>query len=96
MKRFEVGSIEDESQAEPGSDDGPRRRGGRAVEMVPTLVTLGNLFSGFLAIAYLTDSMHSPDAASRIPLYEKAVWLIFLAMFFCKATLHSTGALVDV
>ncbi|MAB88601.1 MAG: hypothetical protein CMJ90_03985 [Planctomycetes bacterium] len=82
MKRFEVGSIEDESQAEPGSDDAPRRRGGRAVEMVPTLVTLGNLFSGFLAIAYLTDSMHSPDAASRIPLYEKAVWLIFLAMFF--------------
>ncbi|NRA94821.1 MAG: phosphatidylcholine/phosphatidylserine synthase [Planctomycetes bacterium] len=83
MKRFEVGSFDDESQTEEvGSAQPPRRRGARAVEMVPTIVTLGNLFSGFLAIAYLTDAMHSPDAASRIQLYEKAVWLIFLAMFF--------------
>ena len=28
----------------------------RPFEMLPTAVTLGNLFSGFLAIAYLTDS----------------------------------------
>lgn len=83
MKRFEVGSIDEESDAEGHvSEEQPRRRGGRAVEMVPTIVTLGNLFSGFLAIAYLTDSMHSPDAAARMVLYEKAVWLIFLAMFF--------------
>ena len=53
----------------------------RPVEMLPTLVTLGNLFSGFLAIAYLTDALHLP-VTERIALYEKCVFLIFLAMFF--------------
>ena len=83
MKRFEVSLQDDNPGADPaGTGEERRRKTGRAVEMVPTLVTLGNLFSGFLAIAYLTDSMHSPDAAARIALYEKAIWLIFLAMFF--------------
>ncbi len=83
MKRFEVSLTEDQGPTDKESpEETTRRRGARAVEMVPTLVTLGNLFSGFLAIAYLTDSMHSPDAAARIALYEKAIWLIFLAMFF--------------
>ena len=59
-----------------------RKRVFRPVEMVPTLVTLGNLFSGFLAIAYLTDSLHMPTDPERIALYDKAVFLIFLAMVF--------------
>jgi len=55
--------------------------------MLPTLVTLGNLFSGFLAIAYLTDSLGVDPASSqaeaqRILLYEKSIFLIFLAMVF--------------
>jgi CDP-diacylglycerol--serine O-phosphatidyltransferase len=52
--------------------------------MVPTLVTLGNLFSGFLAIAYLTDSVHllDPEGLQRVTLFEKAIGLIFLAMVF--------------
>ena len=54
----------------------------RPVRMLPTLVTLGNLFCGFLAIAYLTDSLHEPTAAARISLYERSIFLIFLAMIF--------------
>lgn len=76
-----------EEGAGPGRDDetdagGERRRGVRPVEMVPTLVTLGNLFSGFLAIAYLTDSIRSPTDPERIALLYRAVILIFVAMFF--------------
>lgn len=79
----------------------------RPVELLPTLVTLGNLFSGFLAIAYLTDSLalDRPDlAAQRIGLYEKAIYLIFLAMLFdaldgfvARLTGHTSpfGAQVD-
>ncbi len=59
------------------------------IEMLPTLVTLGNLFSGFLAIAYLTDSLHTDPAwsvaeanAARMHLYTNAVWCIFFAMIF--------------
>jgi CDP-diacylglycerol--serine O-phosphatidyltransferase len=54
----------------------------RPVRMLPTLVTLGNLFCGFLAIAYLTDSLEEPTAAARMALYERSVFLIFLAMVF--------------
>lgn len=59
------------------------------IEMLPTLVTLGNLFSGFLAIAYLTDSLHTDPGwsidqanAARIHLYSNALWCIFFAMIF--------------
>jgi CDP-diacylglycerol--serine O-phosphatidyltransferase len=59
------------------------------VDLLPTMVTLGNLFSGFLAIAYLTDSMHvdptwSADQADlfRVGLYTKAMWCILFAMIF--------------
>ena len=82
MKRFEVGPLEDGTREDESSQLAGSARRARAVEMVPTLVTLGNLFSGFLAIAYLTDSMHSPDADARILLYERAAGLIFLAMIF--------------
>ena len=59
------------------------------VDLLPTMVTLGNLFSGFLAIAYLTDSMHVEPSwsaeqaeAFRVGLYTKAMWCILLAMIF--------------
>ncbi|MAG54813.1 MAG: CDP-diacylglycerol--serine O-phosphatidyltransferase [Planctomycetes bacterium] len=80
MKRFDIDS--DKAENPESTEPTPRRRGARAVEMVPTLVTLGNLFSGFLAIAYLTDSMTVVDDSVRIGLIEKAAGLIFLAMFF--------------
>lgn len=54
----------------------------KPIEMLPTLVTLANLFSGFLAIAYLTDSLHTTAHAERIELYTKAIWCIFVAMIF--------------
>jgi CDP-diacylglycerol--serine O-phosphatidyltransferase len=54
----------------------------KPLEMLPTAITLGNLFSGFLAIAYLTDSLHHHEAAARIALYEKAIWCVFVAMIF--------------
>lgn len=54
----------------------------RPVEMLPTLVTLGNLFSGFLAIAYLTDSVALGSLEGRLALYERSIFLIFLAMVF--------------
>jgi CDP-diacylglycerol--serine O-phosphatidyltransferase len=56
-----------------------RRR--RGVEMLPTLVTLGNLFCGMLAIAYLIDAA-TLEGAARHALHERAVILIFLAMVF--------------
>lgn len=59
------------------------------VDLLPTMVTLGNLFSGFLAIAYLTDSMHVDPTwnvdqadAFRVGLYTKAMWCILFAMIF--------------
>jgi CDP-diacylglycerol--serine O-phosphatidyltransferase len=59
------------------------------VDLLPTMVTLGNLFSGFLAIAYLTDSMHvdptwSAERADlfRLGLYKSAMWCILFAMIF--------------
>jgi len=54
----------------------------KPLEMLPTAITLGNLFSGFLAIAYLTDSLHTLESAARIALYEKAIWCVFIAMIF--------------
>jgi CDP-diacylglycerol--serine O-phosphatidyltransferase len=58
-------------------------------EMLPTLLTLGNLFSGFLAIAYLTDSLHiDPSWAAerahawRVEKSTNAIVCVFLAMVF--------------
>lgn len=54
----------------------------KPLEMLPTLLTLGNLFSGFLAIAKLTDSLHVVSDLQRIDLYTQAIWYVFLAMIF--------------
>ena len=59
-----------------------KKRTTKTLEMLPTLLTLGNLFSGFLAIAKLTDSLHSTAAAQRIDLYTQAIWYVFVAMIF--------------
>jgi len=56
-------------------------------QMLPTLLTMGNLFCGFLAIAYASDAMMVPRAggfweAARLDLFGRAGWMIFLGMVF--------------
>ncbi len=66
------------------NERGPARRL-REVPILPTLVTLGNTFCGFLAIAYVSDSVAGIPDASAAAAGKRIVWasyLIFLAMIF--------------
>ncbi len=65
------------------SEEEPRRRM-RLVPILPSLLTLGNLFCGFLAISYTSDAVllagaNMPAAVERIAV---AGLVIFLAMVF--------------
>lgn len=51
----------------------------KKVHTLPVLVTLGNAFCGFLAIAYIGDALTLPDPERRL---THAAWLILLAMLF--------------
>jgi CDP-diacylglycerol--serine O-phosphatidyltransferase len=53
----------------------------RTIQVLPTLITAGNLVAGLLAISYLVDAAGA-DAARAEALAVKAAWLIFLGMFF--------------
>ncbi len=75
--------------ASPPDDDHPHARKGRprliAVQVLPTLITLGNVLSGFLAISYVADAWGHPlgsavESAARETLYVRAAWVIFLGM----------------
>lgn len=76
----------------PRIDDLPsarRRRGLRRlkdVPVLPSLITLGNVFFGFLAIAKVADALRTsaPGASfgSVVELFETAAILIFVAMVF--------------
>lgn len=76
----------------PRLDDFPavrRRRGLRRlkdVPVLPSLVTLGNLFFGFLAISKVADALRlaHPGAsfAAVVGLFETAAILVFVAMVF--------------
>ena len=51
------------------------------VQVLPTLITLGNVLSGFLAISYVVDAWGKPmDSAARELLWERSAWVIFLGM----------------
>jgi CDP-diacylglycerol--serine O-phosphatidyltransferase len=72
-------------------DAGPGTFRGRRIvrpHILPSLLTLGNLFCGFLAIAKASDALAVPHAAGRpapaemLALLEFAGWLIFLGMVF--------------
>ncbi|MEO6593500.1 MAG: CDP-alcohol phosphatidyltransferase family protein [Planctomycetota bacterium] len=73
-------------------DDFPavrRRRGLRrlkAVPVLPSLITLGNLFLGFLAIAKVADALRSAQPGTPftavVAFFEVAVVLVFVAMVF--------------
>ena len=57
----------------------------RSIAVLPTLLTLGNAFCGFLALAYVADALggfgRNPDLGPDI-LLKRAAWLIFLGMVF--------------
>ncbi len=67
----------------PSSDPAPpprRRRTLRTVQLLPSLMTAGNLVCGVLAISYMLDAA-AMDAAAADRVFVKASWLIFLGMF---------------
>ena len=60
-----------------------RRRRPRlvVVQVLPTLITLGNVLAGFLAVSYVVDAWGNPnDSPLRETLFERAAWVIFLGM----------------
>ena len=63
---------------------GRRLRDLRSVPVLPSLITLGNLFFGFLAMAKVTDAVQLGGAESPAVLasFEFAAILIFVAMVF--------------
>jgi CDP-diacylglycerol--serine O-phosphatidyltransferase len=62
----------------PGAHRRPRLT---AFQVLPTLVTLGNVLAGFLAISYVADAWGQPaGSAAREALWVKAAWMIFLGM----------------
>ena len=56
----------------------------RSVSVLPTLVTMGNLLAGVLALSYLLDAAAETDTARRDALWSRAAWMVFLGMF-CDA-----------
>lgn len=52
----------------------------RTISVLPTLVTMGNLLAGVLALSYLQDAA-AVEGDARAALWNKAAWLIFLGMF---------------
>ncbi|MEZ5965671.1 MAG: CDP-alcohol phosphatidyltransferase family protein [Planctomycetota bacterium] len=63
-----------------------RLRDLRHVPVLPSLITLGNVFFGFLAMAKVADAALSsslpPDFAAVKPTFELAALLVFVAMVF--------------
>ncbi len=57
----------------------PRRKI-KTIQVLPTLITAGNLVCGVLAIAYLLDAA-ALDGPRAEGLLVKAAWLVFLGMF---------------
>lgn len=54
------------------------------VHVLPTLVTLGNVLAGFLAISYVVDAWAATTDAARHALWVKAGWCILFGML-CDA-----------
>jgi CDP-diacylglycerol---serine O-phosphatidyltransferase len=62
----------------------PRRRRVRLIPMLPSLVTLGNLFCGFLAISYTADAvvLALTDRTAAVDRIALAGFVVMLAMVF--------------
>jgi len=77
--------IDPELHQEFDRDVEPRRsRRLRLIPLLPSLLTLGNLFCGFLSLAYTTDAalLAGTDAAAAAARMGDAGWMIFLAIIF--------------
>lgn len=61
-----------------------RLRDLRTVPVLPSLITLGNLFLGFLAMSKVTDAVQIGDVTSPLVIakFETAALFVFLAMLF--------------
>jgi CDP-diacylglycerol--serine O-phosphatidyltransferase len=70
----------------PQSPPRPRRRPRiLAIQVLPALVTLGNVLAGLLAISYVIDAWgHPAGSDARLALWTKAAWVIFIGML-CDA-----------
>jgi CDP-diacylglycerol--serine O-phosphatidyltransferase len=52
-----------------------------AVQILPTLITLGNVLAGFLAVSYAVDAWgHTGDPKAQEALWAKAAWMVFVGM----------------
>jgi len=63
----------------------PRKRRGLRLSMLPTMLTLGNLVCGVLAISYVSDAaaaFATSDAARGADRIVHAGWMILLGMVF--------------
>lgn len=59
-----------------------RRRGFVRPQVLPAILTLGNLFCGFLAIAKAADALSETVPGKALELLAYSGWLIFLGMIF--------------
>ena len=59
-----------------------RRRGIVRPQVLPAILTLGNLFCGFLAIAKAADALTMTEPSRAAALLAYAGWLLFLGMIF--------------
>src|SRR5687768_5765026 len=61
--------------------EGRRRRPRLLVlQVLPTLVTLGNVLAGFLALSYAVDAWRELDPVARERLWTYAAWAVVLGM----------------
>ncbi len=77
----------DEPQTPPAAADvaPPRKRRGLRLSMFPTMLTLGNLVCGVLALAYVADAsglFAKGDAVAAADRLVGAGWMIVLGMVF--------------
>ncbi len=63
----------------PAPRPSPKRRRLRTIQVLPTLVTAGNLLAGILALSYLVDAAGTVGQA-RDAYIVKACWMVFLGM----------------
>lgn len=69
------------STPSPRTAPPPRRPRLVAIQVLPTLVTLGNVLAGFLALSYIVDAWaKTADVAARDALWVKAAWCVVFGM----------------
>ncbi len=61
-----------------GEQSPPDRQALTKIQVLPTMVTLGNLIAGVLAISYLQDAAAAPEKSLQF--MERASWLLFAGM----------------